>query len=84
MEEIAEEGREEVRDDRGEPEEFVATENDAGEESVDEEVREGEDDADDGELTDAGGGFRFFFDGCRRFCWGFVWGFFGCHGLIIP
>lgn len=69
MEEIAEEGREEVRDDRGEPKEFVVIKNHAGEESVDEEVREGEDDADDGELTDAGGGFRFFRGEFRR---GFV------------
>lgn len=81
MEEIAEEGREEIRNDRGEPEEFVVIKDNAGEKSINEEVREGEDDADDGEFTDAGGGFRFFLGGLRR---GFVCRLFGCHGLIIP
>lgn len=78
MEEIAEEGREEVRDDRGEPKEFVVIKNHAGEESVDEEVREGEDDADDGELTDAGGGFLFLYGLFRVFS-----GFFSFHKIII-
>lgn len=78
MEEIAEEGREEVRDDRGEPEEFVVIKNHAGEESVYEEVREGEDDADDGEFTDAGGGFLFLCGPFRVFS-----GFFSFHKIII-
>ncbi len=57
MKEVGKEGDEKIGNHRVEPEKFVAWD-ETGNDCIDNEVSDGEDDADEGEDTSAGGGFH--------------------------